>query len=665
MANRLEKEKSPYLLQHKENPVDWYPWGEEAFQTAREEDKPVFLSIGYSTCHWCHVMAHESFENPEVAALLNRDFVCIKADREERPDIDAVYMAVCQAMTGAGGWPLTVLMTPEQKPFFAGTYFPPKSRRGQMGLLEILSQAAFLWNTQREGLLEDSEYIAKRIGNLDKPQKSGEPSVELLEKARRFYEQSFDLQWGGFGPAPKFPTPHNLLFLMDYGTRERSPGLFRMVEKTLDAMADGGICDHLGGGFSRYSTDARWLVPHFEKMLYDNALLILAYLRAFQECGKPRYLETAKNTAGYILEELTGPEGGFYCGQDADSDGVEGKYYVFTPEEIKTVLGEKDGEEFCRAYDITPAGNFEGKSIPNRIGKEKAPWKREDPRLVKLRCYRKKRTTLHRDDKCLLSWNAWTIIAFAKLGQITGEERYLQAAQKARAFIEKYMTGEDNRLFLRYREGERAHKGQLEDYAVYTLALLTLYGATFHTDDLQQAVFRGGQMRELFLDHEDGGYFMTAGDDEKLISRPKETYDGAIPSGNSVAAMVLEVLGELTGEVKWREESDRQHRFLAGAMESYPAGHAFSLLSLGRALYPQKELICAGEAVPPELREYLKTHPAEHLAVLFKSEENAEALAACAPFTKDYPVPKEGTMWYLCTNGACKAPVREFDKLEL
>lgn len=663
--NQLHTQKSPYLLQHADNPVDWFPWGKEAFQKALDEDKPVFLSIGYSTCHWCHVMAHESFEDAEVAKLLNRDFVSIKVDREERPDIDAVYMTVCQALTGSGGWPLTIMMTPKQKPFFAGTYFPKRRRYGQPGLMELLKQAAMLWKTDREQLLEAGDQITAAIG-LNQPAGRQEPSRALLHKAYRQFFSQFDRTWGGFGPAPKFPSPHNLLFLMRYAGVEPQPNALHMAETTLQAMDRGGIHDQFGGGFSRYSTDEKWLAPHFEKMLYDNALLLLSYLYAYQVTKNQAYADTARRTADYILRELTDPQGGFYCGQDADSDGVEGKYYVFTPDEVQSVLGEKDGKEVCRLYGIAEGGNFEGKSIPNRIGQTTSPLPADDERLQKLRQYRLSRTRLHKDDKVLLSWNAWTILALAKAGQVLGEEGYGNAAVKAARFIEESMTNERNRLFLRWRDGEAAHDGQLEDYAVYALALTELYRLTFSVHNLEQALLRARQMVALFEDKEHGGYYITATDAEPLIARPKETYDGAIPSGNAVAAMVLQRLAGLTGEPFWQEATHRQFVFLAGEIERYPAGHSFSLLALADALYAHRELICVKDkGVPEELQRYLTTHPADNLHILLKTKENAETLAKCAPFTADYPVPENGEAWYLCENGACQAPVQAFRNLSL
>ena len=665
MANRLKQEKSPYLMQHGENPVDWYPWCEEAFQKATREDKPIFLSIGYSTCHWCHVMALESFEDSEVADLLNRDFISIKVDREERPDIDTVYMSVCQAMTGSGGWPLTIFMTPEQKPFFAGTYFPKNGAYGRFGLMDLLDRVAYLWKNNREELLRAGNQITAAI-NQGQTGNGSQPDRRLVERAYSQLAQRFDHKWGGFGAAPKFPTPHNLLFLMRYADTLQESNAMKMAEITLEDMAKGGIFDHIGGGFSRYSTDEMWLVPHFEKMLYDNALLLIAYVEAYQHTKRECFADTARRTADYILRELSSVEGGCYCGQDADSDGVEGKYYVFTPEEVETVLGEADGAEFCRLYDITDTGNFEGKSIPNRIRSSEDGWNMDDPRLNKLYEYRLNRTKLHKDDKILLSWNAWAIIALAKAGQVLEEPSYLDAAVRIHVFIERKMVDGNDRLYLRYRDGDAAYVGQLEDYAVYALALLELYRVTFDAKYLQCALHRAKQMVELFEDKDKGGCFMTAFDGEKLISRPKETYDGAMPSGNSVAAMVLQTLASLTGEQEWQAAADRQLSFLAGEIGEYPSASSFGVLAMMEALYPYRELVCAtSDDLPDELKDYLRSHPADDLHILLKTKENAEALAECAPFTNDYPIPEQGTMYYLCENGVCKAPVSEFRMLKI
>ncbi len=664
MPNRLSFEKSPYLLQHKDNPVDWYPWSGEAFRKAAEEEKPILLSIGYSTCHWCHVMAHESFEDEEVADILNHGYVCIKLDREERPDIDAVYMSVCQAMTGSGGWPLTIIMTPEQKPFFAGTYFPRDSCYGRPGLKDILRQILVLWNHQRSQLLQSSEQITAAI-QPERPAGRSTPSRSLLERACHMLQNQFDPQWGGFGDAPKFPSPHNLLFLMEYSRREALPLALSMAELTLEKMADGGIHDQIGGGFSRYSTDEAWLIPHFEKMLYDNALLILAYLEAFCITQKSGYKDIVHRTAGYILRELMDEQGGFYCGQDADSDGIEGSYYVFTPREITQVLGEKDGKAFCHQYGISEAGNFEGKNIPNRIGLTGPGWRPKDPRLKQLYLYRKKRAALHRDHKILLSWNAWAITALARTGACLGEPSYLEAAKKAHRFIRSHMAREETsqRLYLRFCDGEAAHEGQLEDYGVYALALLTLYQATFQPEYLEEAILRAEQCIALFEDIKAGGYYLNASDAAPLIARPKEVYDGALPSGNSVMAMVLQRLAFLTGESKWQQAAKRQMEYCAFEIQDYPAGSSFALLAMAEALYPHRELICVSRAgIPEELMLPQSSILLRDASVLVKTAENASQLEKCVPFSAAYPLPQEGCLYYLCENGTCRAPVSQLSQ---
>lgn len=655
MSNYLKTQKSPYLLQHAENPVNWYPWCEAAFEEAKKQDKPIFLSIGYSTCHWCHVMAHESFEDQEIADILNRFFISVKVDREERPDIDAVYMSACQAMTGSGGWPLTILMTPEQKPFFAGTYFPPHSRYGAFGLYELLLQVNGLWHSQRERLLRTGNEITAW---LQAPQKTSDstPSKELIRQGASGLFQSFDSKWGGFGQAPKFPAPHNLMFLLRYAVLEKEPKALHLAEETLLHMAQGGIYDHIGGGFSRYSTDSRWLVPHFEKMLYDNALLIYVYTEAFQITGKSFCRTVAEETVRYVLRELTDSGGGFFCGQDADSDGIEGKYYVLTREEVFSVLGPADGQIFCRFFQITDEGNFEGKNIPNRIGKD--IWKDEHMKALckKMLMYRRERTFLHRDDKILTSWNSLMIAALAKAALVFQEPSWLAAAQKAQYFLKTRMTDEKGRLYIRYRDKEAAYAGHLDDYAFYAFALLELYHATLDAKYLDQAVRIGRQMIRLFSDPGDGGLYLYASDSEQLISRPKETYDGALPSGNSVAALVLSSLAALTGEEAFRRERDRQMNFLSHAVSHYPSGYCFALTAMCTVLYDSSELICvsAEDTLPEELAHRLQKKFLPNLTVLFLSPSGKETLARIAPYTANYELPSSGVRYYLCQGGTCR-----------
>lgn len=667
--NNLINEKSPYLLQHAYNPVEWYPWGDEAFQKAREEDKPVFMSIGYSTCHWCHVMAHESFEDNEVAEILNREFVAIKVDREERPDVDAVYMEVCQALTGSGGWPMTIVMTPEKKPFFAGTYLPKESRYGMTGLLDLLSVIAQKWKTQREMLIESSEQITSFMSKRESSPLSGsKPARELIKSAKERFARSFDRKWGGFGGAPKFPIPHNLVFLMKYFVFEQDEAALNMAERTLEQMYRGGIFDHIGGGFSRYSTDEKWLVPHFEKMLYDNALLTWAYLEAYALTKRPIYQRIAQKTIEYVLSELSDPAGAFLCGQDADSDGVEGKYYVFTPAEVESVLGKDDGEKLCRRFGIEESGSFEGKSVPNLIGC--ANYETEDPEISslipKLYEYRLQRTSLHKDDKVLTSWNALMITALARAGLILSNAEYLDAAFKAQRFIAENLIDSKGCIKIRWKDGEAVNEGQLDDYAFYGLALLELYSSSFDVSFLLEAADIADKMLRLFWDEDKGGFFMYSKDAEQLITRPKPIYDGAIPSGNSAAAMLLAKLSRLTGDEKWRKSSDKQLDFITASASSQPASQSFSMLALIEDISPSAELICvtADENAPAELFELIRQKRAANLTVILKTPENQGRLERVAPFTSEYPIPKDGALYYLCRGRTCIAPVRTLSELD-
>ena len=660
--NRLGKEKSPYLLQHATNPVDWYAWGEEAFQKASAEDKPVFLSIGYSTCHWCHVMAHESFEDTQVADVLNQNFVSVKVDREERPDVDAVYMQVCQALTGGGGWPLTILMTPEQKPFWAGTYLPKKAAYGRMGLLELLTAVKERWGSRREGLLAAGEDITALLREQEgQGMQDTQMEKAMLHRTAEALKRAFDPQWGGFGHAPKFPTPHQIMFLLQYSLLEQDQTARYMAEHTLTQMYRGGIFDHLGGGFSRYSTDEKWLVPHFEKMLYDNALLVLTYLEAYHITRRPLYRTVAERTIHYVLRELTDPQGGFFCAQDADSDGVEGKFYAFSPEEIDQVLGKVEGAVFRQWFGVTEGGNFEGKNILNLLNNPEYESDVSGIRAMteKLYDYRLKRTSLHKDDKVLTSWNALMIAALARAGWLLERPAYLEAAKKAQAFLRDNMTDESGGLRLRWREGETAHHGQLDDYAFYAFSLQELYRATFEVDYLTEAIRITEKMLEGFWDETPGGFALYSREGEQLIHRPKETFDGAIPSGNAVAAVVLVRLAAWTGELRWQQLSHRQLCFLAERIQHEPWGHSVALLAAARALYPTRELICttALAEVPAELLSLLRQKSYSNLTLLVKTRENHHVLARVAPFTEGYPVPAEGTLYYLCQNGACAAPV--------
>lgn len=671
-TNQLIHEKSPYLLQHAHNPVKWYPWGEEAFSKAKAENKLIFLSIGYSTCHWCHVMAHESFEDEEVADMLNSLYIAIKVDKEERPDIDSVYMGVCQMLTGQGGWPLTVILTPDKKPVFAGTYFPKHSRYQMPGVMDILSAVATQWKNDPSKLLTSADEITSLLQQENKSPEGANAeralSKDILQKTAATFSQTFDEQYGGFGRSPKFPTPHHILFLLRYAYFEKDDRALEMAEKTLQQMYRGGIFDHIGFGFSRYSTDEKWLVPHFEKMLYDNALLTMSYLEAFQITRKELYRTVAIKTMDYVLRELTDETGGFYCAQDADSEGVEGKYYVFTPDEIIACLGEEDGTYFNEYFDITAQGNFEGKNIPNLLGNLQfdQPNKRIDELSKQLFSYRIDRTFLHKDDKILTSWNALMIVAFAKAYRIIGDERYLQAAEHAISFLESNLMKKDGRLSVRYRDGETSGDGHVDDYAFTVWALLELYQATFHSNYLVNACQLNDKLLDDFFDRENGGFYLYGKDSESLIARPKELYDGAIPSGNSVAAYGLFQLAKLTGNAELEELAEKQLTYLASNVQDYPAGYSFAMMAFMLALYPSREVVCAvkNQADLQAVQDVFSRYFTPNTVILVLDEQNKAKLGEIAEFTKAYECKNDQTTYYICENNSCSPPFHSMQELE-
>lgn len=659
MSNSLIKEKSPYLRQHAENPVDWLPWGEEAFYRAGHEDKPIFLSIGYSTCHWCHVMAHESFEDKQVAALLNRYYIPVKVDREERPDVDSVYMKVCQALTGSGGWPLTIIMTPEKLPFFAGTYIPKKSRGGQAGLIPLLGAIAAKWDRDRDSLLNTAGEISSFLAR-EQSYSPAEPGEDKLKAAAGQLAASYDKEYGGFGAAPKFPSPHDLLFLLRLSHFTGDKEQRRMVDNSLRQMYRGGIFDHFGGGFSRYSTDREWLAPHFEKTLYDNALLSFLYTEAWQDGHIALYRDVAESTLDYCLRELKAEGGGFFSAQDADSEGVEGAYYLFTPTEVKSVLGEDAGRHFCNCYDITEEGNFHGKSIPNLLLNNRWSFVPEgyDEYREKLRIYREERLPLFTDDKILSGWNGLMLMALSRAAWAFNDRRYLMEAQELAAFMAEKLY-EGGRLKARLCGGELRFEAQLDDYAFYALGLLELYRADFKAGHIASAQALAGQLLEDFAD-EKGGFFRTSRGAEKLFIRPKEVYDGALPSGNSAAALLFEELFRLTGKELWREAAEKQLGYICSACARVPAGCAFGYLAMLRYVYGGRELVCA---LPSgELAESFKAvlgRYAPELTVLVKDPENGDLLSQLAPFTADMQPQKGKAACYICQNGACSLPVTE------
>lgn len=644
MSNHLKNQTSPYLLLHAENPVDWYPWGDEAFKKAADEDKPVFLSIGYSTCHWCHVMARESFENGQIAELLNKHFVAIKVDKEERPDIDSIYMAVCQAFTGSGGWPTSIFMTSRQKPFFAGTYFPLTAQYGVIGFRQLLEIVHEKWETERDELLRYADEIIRVLNDTQgKPERADE---EIIKRAVGLYKNSYDSKFGGFGGAPKFPSPHNLLFLLTHYEKTGDRQCLEIAENTLEKMYRGGISDHIGGGFCRYSTDRRFLVPHFEKMLYDNAMLILAFSRAHSITKKAFYLAAAEKTARYILREMTSPEGGFYSAQDADAGGEEGKYYVFVPSEITAIFGNERGEAFNKHYNITENGNFEGKSIPNLLQNETADEEVESV-LEKVYEYRKSRAGLRTDDKILTAWNSLMIAAMCAICRESGNTAYLEAAKKAQEFIEDKLC-EGDTLFVSYRGGSRGERGFLDDYAFYIYALLALYGVTLEKKYLERATVLCRKTLSDFCDREQGGFYLYGENGEKLILRPKETYDGAIPGGNSVMAYNLVRLSHLDEDEELEKAARRQLDFLYSRAKDYPAGYAMFLLALS---------------------DYFD--PPAVITVVPKNKENIDALILNAPENSilrvvnpgnEYRLKDGKTTFYVCRGHRCMPAENDLNK---
>lgn len=614
-------------------------------------------------------MERESFEDSEVAEALNRHYVSIKVDREERPDIDHIYMAVCQALTGQGGWPLTVIMTPDKKPFFAGTYFPKKTKWGRPGLLDILDQIRRKWKADREAVAEAGERISGAV--LEQfSGAEGELDAEVLEVAYRQLEKSFDSRYGGFGGAPKFPTPHNLMFLLRYWKRTGKEKALEMVEKTLRSMYAGGIYDHIGLGFARYSTDHQWLVPHFEKMLYDNALISLVFTEAFQATGNPFYRRVASEIFTYVLRDMTSPEGGFYSAEDADSEGEEGKFYVWTPAEVSRVLGADEGRFFCDIYDITKEGNFEGHSIPNLIaagsvgGEDTVRLEASRRRLFD---QREKRVHPYKDDKILTSWNGLMVAALARGAAASGEDAYLGAAERAADFIWNKLKSGGGRLLARYREGEAAFPGYIDDYAFLQWGLLELYEVTLRPEYLRRAIELLDQMRELFWDEEKGGFFFYGKDAEKLIARPKEIYDGVIPSGNSVAAQNLLRLARITGREDLSGMADRIFRAFAGVVEAYPGAHTFFLSALQSAINPSREIVIAGRAGSEEVKMMVEAVHREFLpdTVLVFRPDNGEAgeIEDLAPLTRGRNSIDGMPAAYICENFACHEPTTDVDRM--
>lgn len=673
--NRLISEKSPYLRQHAFNPVDWYPWSEDAFKLAKKEDKPVFLSVGYSTCHWCHVMAHESFEDVDVARLMNEAFVSIKVDREERPDIDQIYMAVAQMMTGRGGWPLTVIMTPDKKPFFSATYIPKTGRFGQTGLMELIPHIKDLWTNKRNELQSNADRITDYLRQsqeamAQKKSQEQELDVSTLTKGYESLERAYDIQNGGFGSAPKFPTPHNLMFLLRYWRRFKEKNALEMVETTLQAMHMGGIYDHVGFGFHRYSTDAEWFVPHFEKMLYDQALMALAYAEAFQATGNKEYARTIAEVLEYVLRDMTSPEGGFYSAEDADSEGEEGKFYLWTAEELKGLLEKDEMSLLIRLFDISESGNFEnGRNILRqrtpiedastvlRVS-ENELWNRLEKIRKKLFLAREKRVRPERDDKILTDWNGLMIAAFSRGSQVLSDPKYAEIARKAADFILKEMRSPEGRLLHRYKEGAGI-QANLDDYVFLAWGLIELYETVFDVKYLQEAQKITEIMLEHFWDDATGGLFFTPDYGEALLVRQKEIYDGALPAGNSVAVLNLLRLSHLTGDPNLEEKANAIANAFADTVSSQPLGHTMFLSALDYAFGPSYEVALVGSPEDKGIVNMLGAVRSRFLpnkAVIVVSGEDIRKLAQ---FTRNLSQLNDEATAYVCADYSCEIPTND------
>lgn len=668
--NRLIHEKSPYLLQHAYNPVDWYPWGDEAFEKAKAEKKPVFISIGYSTCHWCHVMERESFEDEEVAKLLNDHFVSIKVDREERPDIDSIYMDVCIKQNGEGGWPLNGFLMPDQTPFYMGTYFPKESKYGRPGMMDILPQLHDLYVNNPEKIKD----VGERMKLAIQPKKRREEDIpaHYPQFSFTYLSQTFDPHYGGFGTAPKFPTPGQLLFLLRYFHWKKEDKALDMVVKTLNSMANGGIYDHIGYGFARYSTDEIWLVPHFEKMLYDNALLMMAYTEAYQITKNDRFKDIVFQTAEYIEREMTSPEGGFYSALDADSEGAEGTYYLWTEDEVYELLGEEDADIYTEVYDISQRGNFEGKNIPNLVDTDLQEMadefnlslddlkRRLEEGRLKLLEYRSKRTYPHLDDKILTSWNGLCIAALGKAGAVFGERSFTEMAVNAETFIRKHLWKEDF-LLARYRDGEAKYKAYLDDYAFLLWGYLELNQSTGELNYLQRAQELADILFNRFEDEEQGGFYFTDVEAEKLLIREKTVLDGALPSGNGVVALQLWRLAKLTGDFELMKKVENMINAFSEEAAVYTSG-VLSLLSARIAFeIGGKEIVISGTSTEEklEIMRMLQTefHPYDVWVTPTEGQTEPAALIE-GKVVSDRPLAV-----FICENSVCHSPVFEISEV--
>ena len=667
--NRLANEKSPYLLQHAGNPVDWYPWGEEAFAKAHREDSPVFLSIGYSTCHWCHVMEKESFEDEAVARLMNESFVAIKVDREERPDIDNIYMTACQMMTGSGGWPLSIIMTPDKRPFFAGTYIPKDNHYGRLGMIDLIPRIVDVWKNRRQDALNSAEQITAAL-RQDRTASTGQiPGISLIESAAQSLHERFDSVHGGFGRAPKFPTPHNLTLLLRHWKRTGDAGSLAIVEQTLTAMREGGIYDHIGFGFHRYSTDAKWLVPHFEKMLYDQALLVIANTEAYQATGKAEYARTASEVIEYVLRDMTSQEGAFWSAEDADSEGEEGKFYLWSLDEVRAALAPDEAELFIHTFNLTPEGNFVEQGTQERTGTN-IPHLSEPPRngvieTIRQRLFAAREMRVHpsKDDKVLTDWNGLMIAAMCQAAQALDRPEFAHAARRAADFILQRLRRADGRLLHRYRDGEASLPAHLDDYSFMTWGLLELYETTFDVRHLHEAIALNQQMIDHFWDEKSGGLFFTADDGEELLVRTKETYDGAIPSGNSIAMLNLVRLARMTGRTEFEEKTEAMARSFAGDLQRMPSAYSQMLQAVDFLIGPANEIVVCGRADSADTQSMLRAIHSAYLPrkiVLFRpSDQESPPITKIAEFTSAHSMVAGRTTAYVCRDFACQQPTND------
>jgi len=677
--NRLAESQSPYLLQHASNPVDWYPWGDEAFEKAKKENKPIFLSIGYSTCHWCHVMEHESFEDSDVAKLMNEQFINIKVDREEMPEVDHLYMSVCQAMTGRGGWPLTIIMTPEKEPFFAGTYFPKDGKSKQPGMLQLLPSLANAWKNKQSEIRKSIDKIQNYLIQSNTSTQGEEWTNTMVRDAFGQYASRFDPEYGGFGRAPKFPSAHNLIFLLRYSQLYSEPTGASMVQSTLHNMRLGGIFDHIGLGFHRYSTDRRWFLPHFEKMLYDQAMNAMAYLEAYQFSKDEKFANVVHEIFTYVLRDMTDNDGGFYSAEDADSEGEEGTFYIWSIEEMVDIFGPEKGELICTIFGFNDYGNFQdeatgqttGKNIPYFVGMPSAIAKEMDMSQSEFdtlisssreSLFKERAKRIHplKDDKILTDWNGLMIAALALGGRILDNPDYIDTAEKAAKFVWKNLRDKKGKLLKRSRLGEAGIQPHLDDYAFMTWGYLNLYETTFKADYIKKAKKLTDIMIKDFKD-KNGGFFIGSKDAEKLMVRPKDSFDGALPSGNSVAAMNLYRLSKLTGEMKYVEIADSTLRAFTENAIGAPTGFAHMLTAYMFHEMSPKEIVVVGDKNSEDTKEVLSALQAKYIpnSVILLKDENDTSISKVAPWISNYTSIDQKPTIYICENYACKQPTAD------